>query len=67
MIKSIANKLGGKCLSKKYAGSQSYLKFICKRKHKFDRNWYQMKFKGRWCISCKAIEGKYPEIPISSL
>ncbi len=54
-MKALASQRGGKCLSRKFQGVRTKLKWQCQRKHE----WWQAPFRiksGLWCRRCASIE-----------
>ena len=56
-LNTIAKKKGGKCLSSKYLGYRTKLKWKCSNKHIWKASPDGLMHKGRWCPICA---GNYP-------
>lgn len=50
-MRKLAKSRGGKCLSRKYKGVLSKLKWMCKRKHVWEAKYRHIK-DGHWCPVC---------------
>ena len=48
----LAERKGGKCLSKKYVNPYTKLKWQCKEGHEWETNPVNVRNKGRWCPVC---------------
>ncbi len=51
-IQAIANKRGGKCLSKKYTNCRIKLKFCCKERHIWETRADSILYTNQWCPIC---------------
>jgi hypothetical protein len=52
-MRSIAEKRGGKCLSKKYININTKLKWKCSKGHQWKMLPIKAKHRGQWCPKCK--------------
>lgn len=50
-MRNLAKGKGGKCLSHKYYGNKSNLKFYCEKGHYFEESYFRVK-RGFWCPQC---------------
>ena len=52
-MRKIASTKGGRCLSEKYLGSSTNLKWECRMEHKWSATPSNVKTNGAWCPECK--------------
>jgi len=58
IFQDIAQKHGGKCLSKEYIDSKTKLNFECSKGHQFSVRPAHMKCYNTWCRECGQIKGR---------
>lgn len=51
-VKKIAEKKGGKCLSKKYVSRSAKMKFQCAEGHIWETSYQSIYFDKSWCVRC---------------
>lgn len=56
--KKIANKAGGRCLSKRYCNSRAKMKWECRDGHVWFATLNNIKYNKSWCPKCKRINSK---------
>jgi thiol-disulfide isomerase/thioredoxin len=52
----LAEKYGGKCLSKEYINDYTPLKWQCKKGHIWESRPYNIRNNGTWCLECNKIK-----------